>query len=99
MSEWQDRSIDARALDQNPDLYRPSNGTEGDWFMSHWCDRCSRSHGSCDILTATMAYDVTDPEYPREWREDERGPLCTAFAETDQPLNRFDPAAAIGLLL
>ena len=47
-----------------------------------------------------MLYQVTDPEYPPEWRTDERsGPRCTAFAAIDPLDEPFDPAAAVGLLL
>jgi hypothetical protein len=68
--------------------YRPSNGTEGAIFMSHWCDRCKRdeafqrdpiNNDSCPIVAATMAYDVGDQSYPVEWVEDDDGPRCTAF--------------------
>lgn len=66
--------------------YRPSNGSEGADFMSEFCDRCQRDAAfqdgtgdSCQIAAATMAYNIADPEYPKEWIEDERGPRCTAF--------------------
>ena len=70
-----------------PEPYRPSNGTEGAIFMSRWCDRCERDRDfrdndgdSCPIAAATMIYRRTDPEYPKEWREDgPEGPRCTAF--------------------
>lgn len=69
-------------------LYQPSNGTEGMCFIESWCGRCARDqsrregeeHGCCQILTNTMAYKVTDPEYPREWTYNDAGrPICTAF--------------------
>ena len=28
--------------------YRPSNGTEGEWFMEEWCGRC-QIKGICKI--------------------------------------------------
>lgn len=64
--------------------YRPSNGTEGEGFISYWCANCvheKREDGrSCDILTRTMVYGVDEPEYPEEWQRDESGaPKCTAF--------------------
>lgn len=71
-------------------LYRPSNGSEGDGFMEGWCDRCERDRAfreatgdaeGCEILCRTLIYDITDPEYPREWVEGEDGPKCTAFIE------------------
>ncbi|MDQ3288657.1 MAG: hypothetical protein M3Q42_10445 [Pseudomonadota bacterium] len=68
--------VDAGAATEK---YRPSNGTEGDGFMAQWCDRCAKL-ADCEIVTATMAYDVEDDEYPGEWIEDEaNGPRCTAF--------------------
>ena len=68
--------------------YRPSNGSEGMDFMSYFCERCvrdqayQRSDGEqegCPIAAAAFAYEVSDPEYPREWIADEQGPRCTAF--------------------
>jgi hypothetical protein len=60
--------------------YRPSNGTEGDIFMSRFCHRCARDvefrddpeEGvSCPILLAAFAYYTSDPHYPKEWVRDE----------------------------
>lgn len=74
--------------------YRPPNGTEGEMFMSRWCYQCVREAGNvdggpdgCEILTATLIYDVGDPGYPREWVA--TGPRladarCTAF----EPVNK-----------
>lgn len=87
--------------------YRPSNGTEGEMFISRWCSNCQHDAAArigdgfdgCEILGRTFALSITDPEYPAEWREDgPSGPRCTAFlAEGDvEPL---DPAAAMRLLL
>lgn len=80
--------------------YRPSNGAEGDWFFSRWCDRCARNEGGCLIAEATMLFRVTDAEYPPEWRTDAAsGPRCTDFEPVD-PFNQpLDPSAAVGLLL
>ena len=61
--------------------YRPSNGTEGEMFMAQHCDRCVLANG-CQILPRTMLYDVEDAQYPREWVEQEKGPICTAFKAT-----------------
>lgn len=63
--------------------YRPSNGTEGEMFMSDWCARCTKDkppHG-CQIIALTMALEVDHPDYPAEWVEDDDGsnPRCTAF--------------------
>jgi hypothetical protein len=72
--------------------YRPSNGTEGDFFFDRFCFHCERDRkfqeggdGSegCDILARTFALDEDDPNYPTEWVwADEDGdvvPVCTAF--------------------
>lgn len=65
--------------------YQPSNGTEGMIFYERWCDRCHRErHGrECSIYTRTMAYDLGDKKYPREWVKDigeyPGNPRCTAF--------------------
>lgn len=84
------------------ELYQPSNGTEGMYFMEQWCDRCVKdSCGAdeetgqqCPIIGNTMAYDRDDPEYPREWRQDgEEGPRCTAFVERTEATAGLDPAA------
>lgn len=72
--------------------YRPSNGTEGDWFMSQFCDRCAKDTEAspCPIIAATMALDVDDPDYPEEWIEDDSGPRCTAFASTPTAARKED---------
>lgn len=69
--------------------YRPSNGTEGMGFIECWCDGCARDaaarnghpENGCPILARTLAYDIGDPKYPREWqRNRETGECrCTAF--------------------
>lgn len=73
------------------ELYCPSNGSEGEWFMTKWCAHCAKDNldpdageGGCDIIARTMAFDMDDPAYPREWRRDGAGPRCTAF-EARQP--------------
>jgi len=67
--------------------YRPSNGTEGERFMAHFCDRCKRDASfrrgegdSCKIIANTMAYSISDENYPSEWVEHDDGSIeCTAF--------------------
>lgn len=65
--------------------YRPSNGSEGGWFMSRWCELCSRDSEAnpCDIIAHSMLYEIGEPEYPREWVRDENGPRCTAFRDAN----------------
>lgn len=76
-----------------PELYRPSNGSEGDWFVSSWCGNCARDramsegidagecedHERCEIIARAMAFDIYEAGYPQEWIYGERGPCCTAF--------------------
>lgn len=72
------------------DKYRPSNGTEGECFIGHWCCNCERDADSennpCQILGRTYHFDIDDPEYPTEWIRDETGPKCTAFIPLGDPL-------------
>lgn len=68
-----------------PYPYRPSNGTEGDYFQSRWCELCVRDDGAdriCNILGNVLFHDVGDAEYPTEWTHDAEGqPMCAAFEE------------------
>lgn len=70
--------------------YIPSNGSECEWFMDRFCDRCAKcpedpdADGQCDILCRALIHDVDEPEYPPEWCYDENEwPACTAFALRD----------------
>lgn len=67
--------------------YRPSNGDEGLWFTSQWCDRCVKDTKSkpCRIIARTMALDIDHKDYPREWVEDDDGPRCTVFSNHVKP--------------
>lgn len=66
--------------------YRPSNGTEGDIFHAHWCARCTKAKPGdpCMIAGSAFFHDIGDPEYPKEWVTDEKGPRCTAFTDKVQ---------------
>lgn len=69
--------------------YRPSNGTEGESFISQWCAKCEYEErarqdetcSGCEVLGATMAFDIDDEHYPGEWVSDldGRNPRCTKF--------------------
>jgi len=64
--------------------YRPSNGTEGDMFQEKFCEKCVYDDYDndvyCEILGDSMAFNVDDKEYPKEWTYDKNGcPTCTAF--------------------
>ena len=72
--------------------YRPSNGTEGEWFASKFCNKCEGERkwresevDPCHILVNTFAFTIDHPDYPKEWIEDEGGPRCTAFREEGAP--------------
>lgn len=85
--------------------YRPSNGTEGRSFQEYYCDHCERDRAfretdyegdpalGCQILADTFVYDVTDPKYPKEWIEDDRGSRCTAFTTDPTKPLRCDKTA------
>lgn len=67
-------------------LYRPSNGTEGDFFQGRFCDHCKADaefrktmQNGCDILARSLACDVKDSDYPKEWIWRGGVPVCTAF--------------------
>lgn len=60
--------------------YRPSNGTEGDIFMSCFCCRCERDKEftddpdegiSCPIVANAFAFGIKEEGYPKEWVRDE----------------------------
>lgn len=70
------------------EAYRPSNGSEGDFFQAKYCNRCDndwlfRTFGEgtgCHILAKTLIFDTRDEEYPKEWVYNDAGrPVCTAF--------------------
>lgn len=68
--------------------YRPSNGSEGEWFMSKFCERCVKDSEArpCRIIGLTMSLDISHKDYPRAWVEDaETGPRCTEFSDHKAP--------------
>lgn len=71
-----------------PERYRPSNGSEGDWFMGKFCERCTRDADEdkpCMIQGNALAFGIDDPDYPKEWVIGPQGPTCTAF--TTEPVS------------
>ena len=74
--------------------YRPSNGSEGEWFTDKFCDQClkdkewrEKEKNPCDILGRSMAFNTREEQYPKEWIYGENGsPTCTAFV-LDTPEN------------
>ncbi len=66
--------------------YRPSNGTEGAYFEEQFCDRCEKEGGEhgphCKIHFDALMLSISDPEFPKEWVEDDnRDVRCTAFVK------------------
>lgn len=68
--------------------YRPSNGTEGDYFTAQWCKKCEKHYQheeyglSCrlQIYENSMIFDVDEDGYPGEWIVGEDGlEKCTAY--------------------
>ncbi len=74
--------------------YRPSNGSESEFFMARFCDKCA-AFNICNILMRTMGYDIDDPKYPKQWTFDESGQAtCTSFrdkATVKRGKNKFIP--------
>lgn len=66
--------------------YRPSNGTEGDYFHDSYCGDCRlfRPEGGepCKIAKAAFWNEIGALGYPKEWIYGPDGqPTCTAFEE------------------
>lgn len=89
------------AAEQSGKPYQPCNGTEGVVFTDAWCGGCARdkamSEGKpieecdddekCDIIALSMAYRITDSQYPKEWVFAHDGqPSCTAFVAVGDPI-------------
>lgn len=70
--------------------------------MDAWCSHCARDKAwngekdfyecapeeLCEIIGGTQLYELSDPEYPKEWIYNAEGvPTCTAFVclEKDIP--------------
>lgn len=84
-------SMAERMKEHSGELYQPSNGTEGEIFMSRFCYKCRHDNfdhdtceGGCGILLRTMVFSISDDEYPREWIIGTDGqPTCSAFDNCD----------------
>ena len=86
------------------ELYRPSNGTEGELFQEGWCYHCKRdaafqadpdSADGCPILAASYAGDKVP-----QWVFRGKTPTCTEFEDEaipDDPLSPEERAAQIPL--
>jgi len=71
-------------------LFQPSNGTHGDIFMGEYCYKCAKfphdtdAKNQCAIVLKTMAFDISEPEYPNQWRYINGKPTCTAFKSREE---------------
>lgn len=71
-------------------LYEPSNGTEGEIFMSFFCEQCikhpisSDAKSQCPILMKVFAYRRCDPKYPPQWHYKNGQPRCSSFKDRDE---------------
>jgi len=68
---------------EEPKLYFPSNGTEGDYFTSKWCENCRKDTSLrggktfCPILTRSLV--VGRPI--KQWIYKEGKATCTSFTD------------------
>lgn len=87
-------------------LYCHSNGTEGMYFHSEFCEQCihekfmhTQRFGDkqCEIFNAAfLIADTTKEGFPKEWQYDENDrPTCTAFVKWDWNGNRDDEGGFI----
>lgn len=72
---------------ENGEPFRPSNGTEGEYFKRRHCYQCElwQDAAGCeiDIDLHAMVYDVEDDRYPEEWQWQDGDPTCTEFQPTE----------------
>lgn len=82
------------SVDHLEAIYQPSNGTEGEVFISQWCESCAfykdNDDKYCDILGLTFAFNTKNSNYPTEWIYDENGkPCCTKYLhDSKKPVPR-----------
>lgn len=73
--------------------YLPSNGTEGMYFTSEFCDCCIRQHPDPDNKRQCndILLEALIGNQPPEWKYDAMGsPTCTAFVNWDWGNNDDD---------
>lgn len=72
-------------MNEEIQLFQPSNHTHGMIFMAAHCDKCAHmphsmeAKNQCQILGRTFMHQIGDKEYPREWRYVDGKPTCTRF--------------------
>lgn len=72
-------------------IYRPSNGTEGVWFESQWCENCIKNPISpdakqCNVLCKELCNIPTG-----KWVYKQQAPTCTAFKSRTEHNKRRKP--------
>ena len=92
-------------MEQRP--YRPSNGTEGECFIDTYCMNCINCDPNpdgkkqCEILCASLWFNINEEGYPKEWIYNEQNkPTCTSWVKWDwgtdgNPDDRDNPKAPI----
>ena len=70
--------------------YRPSNGSEGDWFESQWCSTCIHNHPEhgCKVWFYALMFPIDDKLYPKELVEGKDGPICTKWSDHAKPKHK-----------
>lgn len=67
------------------ELYRPSNGSEGEWFHEQFCYQCSKFPRSqdaktqCSIFIMANLSSIDEESFPSDWRYVDGSPVCTSF--------------------
>ncbi len=84
--------------------YRPSNGTEGEYFDEGWCANCKADKNfrddngeGCPIIARALAYDVGDDGFPSEWQWQNGEPVCTAFDDISENITKQEREAQMVL--
>lgn len=75
--------------------YRPSSGTEGEFFQCRFCEHCKADLNfndgdgpGCELIANSMAFNIGEEGYPVEWVWKDGKPVCTAFDDVADPLTR-----------
>jgi hypothetical protein len=64
--------------------YYPSNGTEGEGFISKWCENCKRDPASRNVEAKTMCRIFNNSllgKQPKQWIYQNGIPTCTSFLD------------------
>jgi hypothetical protein len=64
--------------------FYPSNGTEGEIFISKWCENCKRDPASRNSEAKTQCAILTNSligKQPKQWIYQDEKPVCTSFVD------------------